>query len=75
MPKKAPELSALAVKRLTHPGHDNNATYAVGGVSGLLLQITPTGARSWLLRTTIGARRRHVGLGSYPEVSLAEARG
>lgn len=74
MPKKAPELSALAVKRLTHPGHDNNATYAVGGVSGLLLQITPSGARSWHLRTTIGARRRHVGLGSYPEVSLAEAR-
>ena len=74
MPKKVPELSALAVKRLQHPGHDHNATFAVGGVSGLLLQVTPTGARSWILRTKIGTKRRHIGLGPYPDVPLAEAR-
>ena len=74
MPKKVPELSALAVKRLDHPGHDHNATFAVGGVSGLLLQVTPTGARSWILRTKIGAKRRHIGLGPYPDITLAEAR-
>lgn len=74
MPKMVPEMGAIDVKRLRHPGRGRNVTFAVGGVPGLLLQITPTGARSWILRTTIGAKRRDVGLGSYPGVTLAEAR-
>lgn len=74
MPKVAKELSPLEVKRLQHPGQGGNMTYAVGGVSGLLLQITPTGGRSWLLRTQIGDRRRNIGLGGYPDVTLAQAR-
>lgn len=74
MPKKARELSALEVKRLEHPGHRNNATFAVGGVDGLLMQVTPTGARSWLLRCKVGDKRRHIGLGGFPDVSLAQAR-
>lgn len=75
MPKRAKEMSALDVKRATHPGQpDRNVWIAAGGVSGLLLQITPGQAKSWLLRTTIGGARRGVGLGPYPEVSLAEAR-
>ena len=45
MPKKAAELSALAVNRLTRHG-----LHAVGGVAGLLLQVSDTGARSWILR-------------------------
>ncbi len=69
MPRIASELNALAVKRLTTPG-----TYAVGGVSGLILQVLPSGGRSWILRTMIGGRRREIGLGAYPEVPLAEAR-
>lgn len=69
MPRKAPELSALAVRRLTKPGH-----YAVGGVAGLALQVTPTGARTWILRMKIGAKRRDMGLGGYPDVELAQAR-
>ncbi len=39
-----------------------------------MLQVLPTGGRSWILRTMIGGRRREVGLGGYPEVPLAEAR-
>lgn len=74
MPRIAEELSALEVKRLTHPGGRGNATFNVGGVTGLQLQITPRGARSWLLRVTIGGRRRKIGLGSYPTVPLAAAR-
>lgn len=46
----------------------------MGGVAGLSLQVTETGARSWILRATIGARRRDVGLGPYPDVTLAQAR-
>ncbi|MHA7865880.1 MAG: tyrosine-type recombinase/integrase [Salipiger thiooxidans] len=68
------ELSPIEVKRLKHDGRRRNALFAVGGVSGLHLQITPTGGRSWILRTTIGSKRRDLGLGGYPDVSLAQAR-
>ncbi len=74
MPKLAKELSSLEVKRLEHPGKGRNATFAVGGVSGLLLQITPNGGRSWVLRTKVGDKRREIGLGGYPSVTLAQAR-
>lgn len=69
MPKKAAELSALEVKRLIKPG-----LHAVGGVAGLLLQVTPSGARSWILRTMVGSKRRDIGLGGFPDVPLAMAR-
>lgn len=69
MPIKASELNALAVSRLRKPG-----LHAVGGVSGLALQVTATGARTWILRTVIGGKRREMGLGGYPDVPLAEAR-
>lgn len=69
MPRKAKELKPIEVKRMTQPG-----LHAVGGVAGLLMQVTPTGARSWILRTMIGAKRRDIGLGGFPDVTLAQAR-
>ena len=69
MPKKAKELSAMEVKRITRKG-----LHAVGGVAGLLLQVSPSGTRSWILRVLIGSKRRDIGLGGYPDVSLALAR-
>lgn len=69
MPKQAPHLTAQEVKTLSKAGY-----HAVGGVSGLNLQVSKQGAKSWILRTTIGDKRREVGLGSFPEVSLANAR-
>lgn len=69
MPKVAKELSALEVKNLTRPGH-----HFVGGVAGLLLQVTDNGGRSWILRTTVGGKRRDIGLGGFPTVTLALAR-
>lgn len=74
MPRVAKELTALDVKHLSHPGTGGNRTFAVGGVAGLLLQVTPKGGKSWLLRTTVGVSRREFGLGGYPEVTLAKAR-
>ncbi len=68
MPKRAKELSALTVARLKNEGR-----HAVGGVPGLHLRIAGD-SRAWILRIKIGARRRDIGLGPYPEVSLAEAR-
>lgn len=75
MPKIAKELTALEVKRLTRPGW-----HAVGGVAGLLLQIrVPSGvsstlSRSWVLRLRMAGKRQPLGLGPYPQVTLAEAR-
>lgn len=69
MPKRARELGALAVSRLQQPG-----MHFVGVVPGLALHIMPSGARSWLLRAMVGTKRREMGLGNFPEVSLAAAR-
>ena len=69
MPKKVAEMKALQVSRLTSPG-----LHAVGGVAGLRLQVSPSGARSWILRTMIGGKRCEKGLGGFPDVTLAGAR-
>ena len=69
MPRKAVELGPLAVSRLRKPG-----LYSVGGAAGLALQVSPGGARSWILNISIGGKRREMGLGSFPGVPLADAR-
>lgn len=69
MPRQAAELSALVVSRLTMPG-----CHAVGGVAGLYLQVLPTGGRTWILRAAFGGRRREMGLGGFPSVTLSGAR-
>lgn len=69
MARKAKELGALAVSRLAKPG-----LHSVGGVAGLALQISQGGGRSWLLRYSVGVKRREMGLGGFPDVTLAGAR-
>lgn len=69
MPKLAKELSALAVSKLNQPG-----LHFVGSVPGLALQVKAGSARSWILRLVIGNKRRDMGLGAFPSVSLAHAR-
>jgi len=75
MPKIAKPLNDIQVRRITRIGW-----HAVGGVAGLLIQVrkpVTEGAqipRSWILRVKVGDERQPIGLGSYPQVSLAEAR-
>jgi integrase len=69
VPKLVPELQDLSVRRLTTPGF-----HAVGGVSGLHLQVLPSGARTWILRVMVAGKRRDMGLGGYPDVTLSKAR-
>lgn len=69
MGKRAPELNALAVSRLSEPG-----LHFVGGVAGLALQITPGGSRSWVVRVRVAGKPREMGLGGFPTVTLAMAR-
>ena len=66
---KAKELSALAVAKLTKPG-----MHAVGGVAGLYLFVSDSGARSWIVRLTVDGKRREMGLGGFADVPLAIAR-
>ena len=88
MPKLAKELSDSHVRRLKwgavqsgpNKGKPCPKLHAVGGVGGLYLQCSPpapgnvTYARSWLLKTPVGNDRPELGLGPYPEVTLAMAR-
>ena len=60
-------LSATKVKALCNPGRFSDG-------EGLHLFIGKTGKKSWVQRITIDGRRRDVGLGGYPAVSLAQAR-
>lgn len=61
------KLNPKQVENLTEPG-----TYEDG--DGLRLVVKATGRKSWLLRFQLAGRRREMGLGSYPEVSLKKAR-
>ena len=45
-----------------------------GDGRGLFLYVKPSGSRSWVLRYQVQGRRRDLGLGAYPDVSLAMAR-
>jgi integrase len=61
------ELTSELVKELSEPGR-----YSDG--DGLLLQISPSGGKSWLMRIQINGRRRDIGLGQLRHMSLRNAR-
>lgn len=69
MAKTLERLTPLKIQRLKEPG-----MYADGG--GLYLQISGTGARSWIFRYRMGGRTtpRDMGLGSLNDVDLKDAR-
>lgn len=60
-------LSAIQVARLKVPGY-----YADGG--NLVLQVAPSGSKSWIFRYTLDGKTREMGLGSVATFTLAEAR-
>jgi integrase len=89
MPPRAKELTPAQIKNLKHPGGEKPVKVAVGGVSGLHIQIWPSGAKSWVLRTRYGEwtqskladgtiqrgrKKREIGLGPYPDVLPGAAR-
>ena len=61
------KLNALSAKTLSKPGRH-------GDGNGLYLNVSPSGSKSWVQRIVIHGRRRDIGLGAYPAVSLADAR-
>jgi integrase len=67
MARAIEKLTALAVERAERRGY-----YGDGG--GLFLQVSPSGAKSWVFRFRDGSKRREMGLGSAKTVTLADAR-
>ena len=67
--RRGRRLSAALVRNVSKPGK-----YHDGGGLGLYLRVEKSGARFWVQRLTIGGKRRELGLGSPPVVTLAEAR-
>ncbi len=63
-------LSAAFVRTVTEPGRYGDGR----GGHGLALLVTPSGARCWVQRLVIHGKRRELGLGGYPMVTLSEAR-
>ncbi|WP_323847028.1 tyrosine-type recombinase/integrase [Microbulbifer magnicolonia] len=72
MPKRAPALTDRQVKARSK----KVGFHSVGGTGseGLALQVKNEQSASWVLRVVIHGKRRDIGLGSYPLVSLAMAR-
>ena len=63
-------LSAAFVRTVTEPGRYGDGR----GGHGLALLVIPSGARCWVQRLVIHGKRRELGLGGYPMVTLSEAR-
>lgn len=61
------QLTVTKIKSLNEPGR-----YTDG--AGLILNVSRTGSKSWILRVQAQGRRRDFGLGSARDVTLAEAR-
>ncbi|TIL39667.1 MAG: DUF4102 domain-containing protein, partial [Mesorhizobium sp.] len=61
------KLSDVAVKAVKASGRHSD-----GG--GLYLWVSPSGSKSWLFMWARDGKRREMGLGAYPTVSLAKAR-
>ncbi|MDE0439237.1 MAG: integrase arm-type DNA-binding domain-containing protein [bacterium] len=62
-----PKLTAAFVRSVTKAGK-------YGDQHGLILRVQPSGSKQWIWRGTVGGKRRDLGLGGYPYVTLAEAR-
>ena len=61
------KLSAIKIANLKQVGMH-------GDGAGLYLRVQRGGSRSWIFRATVAGRRKEIGLGPHPTISLAKAR-
>jgi integrase len=67
MPRVAERLTVRGIQTASKKG-----LHADG--KGLYLRVSETGTKSWVYRYRVGDRQHDMGLGPYPDISLAEAR-
>jgi len=61
------KLNQLQVQNQKKPG-------LYGDGEGLYLKVTPTGTKSWVYRYGINGKKTKMGLGAFPDISLADVR-
>ncbi|MCY4156984.1 MAG: integrase arm-type DNA-binding domain-containing protein [Gammaproteobacteria bacterium] len=69
----ANKLTDAQCRNLQHSGRTRSEEQRGDG-GGLYLRVHPGGSKHWIQRMTIYGKRRTLGLGGYPVVTLAEAR-
>lgn len=84
MPKKIKELGALQVDKAKPgkggPPHKDGTprkdgeSYSLFDGGGLFLLVTPTGSKWWRFKYTYGGKSKLLSFGTYPDISLADAR-
>jgi integrase len=67
MSRRVNHLSAVLIKSLSQPGYYGDGT-------GLYLQVSMSGSKSWIFRFSMAGKRREMGLGPLHTISLAMAR-
>lgn len=67
MARSRAKLTGEFVHTVTSPGK-------YGDENGLILRVTRSGSKQWIQRLTVQGKRRDLGLGGYPLVTLSEAR-
>ena len=63
-------LSAIAVRS----AKPRSKPYKLGDSLGLFLLVQPSGGKLWRMKYRVDGREKKLGIGTYPEVGLAEAR-
>jgi hypothetical protein len=66
-------VGALTDTKIRHLKPDTKA-YQVADGEGLILEVRPSGQKSWLYRYRLYGRAEKLSLGTYPDVTLAKAR-
>ncbi|CAM8650585.1 XerC Integrase [Comamonadaceae bacterium] len=65
-------LTDAQCKNAVCPAEKKQARFADSG--GMYLQVSPTGSKRWFLKYRIDGKEKQLALGSYPAISLSEAR-
>jgi hypothetical protein len=68
------ERKRLTVRFCDNVSEEGEYLDHTGPIPGLILHVGTNGSKSWLLRYRYNSKRREMGLGSYSNVSLADAR-
>lgn len=66
-------LTEAKAKTATCPADLKRARFADAG--GLYLEVSPTGSKRWFWKYRYGGAEKRLALGSYPDVSIKDARG
>ena len=63
-------LSYIFIKHLK----PENKKYSVSDGRGLIIEVRPNGSKYWVIRYWVDGKEKRKHIGSYPEISLKEAR-